>query len=232
MIDDGTAPHSGRPGEPDSRGGQLCAPFLERLPITGLSMTVLGESGNESTIHATDETSARIEELQFELGEGPHWQALRSGKPAMVPDVLAGETLAWPMFGAAVRELGVGAIFAFPMVMGAITVGVVDLYRTGSGPLTPSAIKAARGLAWSAAEPALRVAAQSADSEMPFAIDEAPELRREVHQATGIVLVQLGTSATEAFIRIRAHAFSTGRSVEDVARDVVARTVDFSQVVE
>lgn len=45
-----------------------------------------------------------------------------------------------------------------------------------------------------------------------------------------MILVQLDTSATEAFIRLRAHAFATGRSIQDVAHDVVTRVLDFGEL--
>jgi AmiR/NasT family two-component response regulator len=52
-------------------------------------------------------------------------------------------------------------------------------------------------------------------------------MRREVHQATGMLTVQLDVTATEAFLRLRAHSFATGRAIQDVAHDVVARVLDF-----
>jgi AmiR/NasT family two-component response regulator len=53
--------------------------------------------------------------------------------------------------------------------------------------------------------------------------------RAEVHQATGMILAQLGVPAQEAFVRLRAHAFATRRPLDDVARDVVARLLVFTQ---
>ena len=44
----------------------------------------------------------------------------------------------------------------------------------------------------------------------------------EVHQATGIVAVQLRVGLDEAFVRLRAHAFVDGRPMREIARDVVA----------
>ncbi len=48
-----------------------------------------------------------------------------------------------------------------------------------------------------------------------------------VHQAAGMVAVQLGTPVGEALVRLRAHAFANERSLTDVARDVVARELRF-----
>ncbi|MFD4422365.1 GAF and ANTAR domain-containing protein [Agromyces sp. NPDC058484] len=224
MIDDGAGTRAD-PGGAPSPGAELCSRFVELLPVTGVSISAIGAPG-QSTIGASDTVAARLEELQFELGEGPHWEALRSGQAVLVPDV--GERdHSWPVFGAAVLELGVGALFAFPLVMGAVTVGVVDMYRSAPGKLDAREIATAHSLAASTAGTALRLAARSAGEDSPARGGMGPELRREVHQATGMVLVQLQVTATEAFARLQAHAFSTGQTVELVAHAVVTRRLRF-----
>jgi hypothetical protein len=215
------------PGQPPTTSGaELCRPFIDSLPVTGASLSVIGWPGQQSTIHATDATAARIDALQFELGEGPRWEALRIGQPVLVPDLAEDLHPRWPVFRAAMRDIDASAMFAFPLVLGAATVGAVDLYRSTAGTLSAGDVAKAQALARSIAGPAARRAAWSAGEESPE-VDLAPELRREVHQATGMILAQLGTSATEAFARLRAHAFASNRTVEDVARDVVSRRLDF-----
>lgn len=225
MIDDGAGIQT-ESGEASSPGAALCSRFVELLPITGVSISAIGAPGH-STIGASDTVAARVEELQFELGEGPHWEALSSGQAVLVPDV-AENGHSWPVFGAAVLELGVGALFAFPLAMGAVTVGVVDMYRSAPGQLDADALRTARSLAASTAGTVLRLAARSASEDAPPGA-LVPELRRVVHQATGMILAQLGVSATEAFSRLQAHAFSTGESVESVAHRVVTRELSFRE---
>ena len=53
--------------------------------------------------------------------------------------------------------------------------------------------------------------------------------RAEIHQATGMVLVQLGISAIDALARLRGPAFVHRRLLLDVARDVVERRLVFTQ---
>jgi AmiR/NasT family two-component response regulator len=53
--------------------------------------------------------------------------------------------------------------------------------------------------------------------------------RAEIHQATGMVLAQLGVSAQDALARMRAYAFAEQRLLSDVARDVVSRRLRFTQ---
>lgn len=206
----------------------LCVRFVELLPVTGASISIISDLGGKSTIAITDSVAARLEQLQFDLGEGPHWEALRTGKPALVPDVRAEQAERWPMFSLAIAELRVAALFALPLTIGAVTVGVVDLYRSTSGALLRADLTAGLTLAASISEQALRYAAASAHHDEPEESPLAPAMRREVHQATGMVLVQLNISATEAFSRLQARAFSEDRPLTDVALDVVQRKLDFS----
>ncbi len=60
-------------------------------------------------------------------------------------------------------------------------------------------------------------------------VDHGLGSRAEIHQATGMVLAQLGFSATDALARLRAHAFVEQRLLIDVAEDVVARRLTFTQ---
>jgi GAF domain/ANTAR domain len=208
----------------------LCAPFIELLPITGVSIAVFDEEGRQSTICSSDATATRLEELQFDLGEGPHWEALRTGQPVLVANVMRGPNDSWPIFADAVRDLDVGALFAFPMLMGAVTVGVVDLYRSVPESFDSGAFGIALSLSARVARRAVHEALQLAKDDSAEHTIEAPAMRREVHQATGMILVQLGVSASEAFFRLRAHSFANGRSVQDTARDVVARRLNFSDL--
>jgi hypothetical protein len=205
----------------------LCDPFVELLPIDGASISMFGLSG-QSTICASDTLAARSETLQFELGEGPHWEALRTGLPVICSDLADAEQPEWPVFVDAARGIGIGAVFAFPMKMGAVTVGVVDLYAAHPVTMDPVMIANALGLAARTAPAAARQALYSANDDSSTEHQMAPALRREVHQATGMVQAQLDTTATDAFARLRAHAFATGMAIDDIARDVVARRLDFS----
>lgn len=207
--------------------GGLCNPFVEQLPITGASITVIDDGRRQSTICSSDDTATRVDELQFSLGEGPRWETLRTGVPTLVPHLSGVAHERWPVFGQQVSELGIGALFAFPLSIGAVVVGVVDLYRVSAGELSPGAIIRAASLAGTVAGPATHMAIVSAADNAPPNDLSGPEMRREVHQATGILLIQLDTTATDAFFRLKAHAFATGRTLEDVARDVVERKIDF-----
>ena len=201
--------------------------FIERLPISGASIAVFDVSGRQSTVWASDETAAQLEDLQFDLGQGPHWEALKSGVPVLISDTRLAFHEEWPLFGAALSQLDVGALYSFPMALGAVTVGVVDLYCHRPLILEQADYVLAIALCGQVAKHAVFDAVRGATLDGVGAFDRAPAMRREVHQATGVVLVQLGSSATEAFFVLRAYAYSNGLSLLALSNDVLAGKVDF-----
>jgi GAF domain-containing protein len=179
------------------------------------------------TLCSSDTIAARIDELQFELGEGPQSVVARSGQLVMLPDVISGGHDDWPVFGAVLGELPVGALFCVPVQMGAVTVGVATLYSEKPATLNEHQQTTALAIAAAIAGAAVQQAMVSAIDDVSIETDVAPALRREVHQATGVVLVQLNTTATIAYARLQAYAFAHGRSLLSVARDVVAGSLTF-----
>jgi len=214
-------------GTPD-----LCELFITALPVAGASVSVMVPSGARLTLASSDEVAARIDELEFELGEGPQGATARSGEIVSITDVSEHDHEEWPVFGAALRELPVGSLFCIPMLMGAVTLGVATLYGAAPRELTLDQQIAALAIASSIAGLAVERAMHSAAAESTHESATSPALRREVHQATGIMLVQLNTTATIAYARLQAYAFANGRTVEAVAHDVVAGILTFDETAE
>ncbi|WIM18371.1 GAF and ANTAR domain-containing protein [Microbacterium sp. zg-B185] len=219
----------GTGGDDQLASDELHASFVARLPVDGASVSVVTVAGNHSTVSSSGALAARLEQLQYDLGEGPHFRALALGKPVLVPDVRSADHSWWPMFGHAVVLTEARAMFSFPLRIGAATVGVVDLYRLKPGDLSDLDVAHAIALAGAAAGKAAAYAVADAKSDERQDSARVAGTRRHVHQATGMVSVQLGTSVTDAFARLRGHAYATGRSVDEVARDVVTRVLDFTE---
>lgn len=206
-------------------GPKLVAPFLDLLPITGVAISVLNRDEKALVIHASDEIAGQLEEAHLDLGEGPLFDCVATGRSVVVPDVAVADR--WPLFLSRALDMNVGAVFLFPLNLGAACIGAALCYRTAAGVLDSETRDVGCALGRAIAGQALRRAIVLAEGE---AADEtAPiEMRREVHQATGMVLSQLDTTASDALARMRAYAFSSGVNLRDVARDVVTRRLDFS----
>jgi len=179
----------------------------------------------------TDAVSERLEELQLTLGEGPGVDASADGAPVLVPDLDADDVaFRWPAFGPAARTAGAAAVFALPLQIGAISVGVMDLYRRRPGPLTAGQLGDALVFADTATVLLLdrqdRAAAAAGGGTGPAGQPRELALHRaEIDQATGMLTEQLGVGIEEAFVRLRAYAYAHDRRLADVASELVARTL-------
>jgi len=199
-------------------------PFLKVLPITGASVSTLGDLLGSEIVSASSADAERLDELQFDLGEGPCWDALRLGSPVAEPDLPTKGLGRWPAFAAATRDLRVTSIYAFPLAVGSLRLGAVDLYAAERLALTPAQSRQASAMARVIGRHLLHEAVEHAgEPDGPG----SRYSRRVVHQATGVVLAQLDITAEEALLVLRAHAFATNRSVADVGADVVEGRLGF-----
>ena len=205
----------------------LCSPFLRVLPVTGVAISTLGGPFGTETVCASDASAARLDELQFDLGEGPCWDALATRRPVLSSDIRQHGNPAWPVFVQTIKETDVRGLFSFPMVIGTLDIGAVDLYSRHPRALTGPQIEDATMLVGIAARQVLRRVLLSQTMKSDPDADEGYS-RRVVHQATGMVLAQLNVGASDALLLLQGYAFSHSRTVREVADDVVARKLDFT----
>ncbi len=193
---------------------------VELLPVDGASVSVMSGTDDRETLYASDDVVARIEDLQFSLGEGPCYEAFMTGRPVLVPDLATAAGLAWPIFAEEIASEPVGAIFAFPLAVGAARVGAIDMYRTSPGSLRPAELTLALQVADLANTALLGAGTHSALPE--GWLSDVPSRRAGVHQATGILIAAKHIDAGQALALLRGYAFAAERLVDDVAADLVA----------
>ncbi|TDW28452.1 GAF and ANTAR domain-containing protein [Cryobacterium psychrophilum] len=213
------------------RQTSLCTPFLNVIPADSAVISTFGSAFDVATVCASDPRAARFDEMQFDLGEGPGWTSLNTRAPVAVHDLQSPANSLWPALLKAVDADGVRGVSAFPLMLGSLLIGAVGLYTWRPGTLTePEKIDAGM-LASIVARQVLR-RSLAAQPSKTGAGDNGSHSRRVVHQATGMVLAQLNLSAADALLIIHGHAFSNGRTVREVAADVVARRLDLSSMLD
>ena len=211
------------------------------LGAEGVALSLLVDNGRMAEpLWCHPEVSARFEELQFTLGEGPGPDAVRTGTPVMEPDLDRVRPDRWPALLPPARDMGVHGVCCFPLGIGAIRVGALTMLCDGDRRITAQQCADATALA-----AALTGALLNGDrrgergghrdgggngSPVPgFFLERPTGLHRAaVHQATGMISVQLDVSMEESLLRLRAHAFSSERPLGEVAEDVVARRLRFT----
>jgi hypothetical protein len=171
---------------------------------------------------SSDEVSELIEELQYTLGEGPCVDAYQQDKVVSEPDLADPQTRRWFAFTPPVLEAGVRAVFGFPLRVGTVRLGALNLYRDQPGELTTEQHADALVLADVTANWVLDAQAGAPAGVVAERLEAGADFHFAVHNAAGIVSVQEGISVTEALIRLRAFAYGNDRLLADVAQDVIA----------
>lgn len=217
----------------------ICRACVDGLDVDGAALSLLTASVARHTLHATDPTAELLEELQFTLNEGACIEAATTGIPVFVTDLRHSvEVTRWPVFTAAVLEqTDIRALCALPLQWGTTNLGVLDLYRRTPVGLNNEQRRDALAAVDTAASMMLTLRTEPDYTITDLAglggagdlwLDPIVASRAEVHQATGMVMGQLDLSAADALARMRAHAFTEGRLLIEVAVDVVAGRLDFT----
>ncbi len=201
-----------------------CIACAQAVTAIGAGLSMTRDGGLREPVFATDSRSDELQELQFTLGEGPYMEVLSGGGPVLAADLSSTDTARrWPIFAPAAVERGVRAVFSFPVQAGAIRFGVLEVYRPWEGPLSADELTDALLCADAALELAL-----DDRGGITVGLEDLLDKRfigrhAVVHQAAGMVSVQLGATITDGLAWLRAHAYAHDQRLELVATDVVAR---------
>jgi hypothetical protein len=206
---------------------RLCSVCAEVTGATGAGIMLMSGDVPRGSVCSTDDVSALIEQLQYDLGEGPCVDAYHQDRPVAETNLADPAVARWLGFTAPAVGAGARAVFGFPLQVGAVRLGALNLYRDRPGPLTDAQHADALLMAEIAAQTVLLLQAEAAPGMVSAELELHAEFQYVVHQASGMVAAQLDVTVGQALIRLRAHAFGNGRALTDVARDVVARRLRF-----
>jgi hypothetical protein len=210
----------------------VCAVAAGSAGLHGAWVAAARNGEPDFVMYVMDPVGEQLAELQLTLGEGPCHDVLAWAAPVLAVDLGDSDSCGrWPAFTPEARELGAEAVFALPLAVGAIRAGALGLYRRSAGALSDGQLGDLLILADVATLLLLDSlgvdgVAVPREGDGSWLDGQSPDLalhRAEIDQATGMLTVQLGIPVTEAFVRLRAYAYSEGRRLADVASDIVAR---------
>ncbi|QZT65616.1 GAF and ANTAR domain-containing protein [Mycolicibacterium austroafricanum] len=209
---------------------RLCEACVVLFAVDAVAISLVFDGANAGTLGSSGRRARECDELQFLLGEGPCLESVTRRAPVLVADLAGPAGRRWPVYGPAMLAMRIHGVSAMPVVVAGEYVGALDLFREEPGALTAAQLGGAAVAAELAGVPLLDLL----DEDMQAAVNDPgsdawAELntlsRVEVSQATGMLVAQLGVEPAEALVRLRAHAYSTGRAATDVARDILERTL-------
>lgn len=207
----------------NSRIVHLCELCVSSLDVSGASLQLIATGPHRVTVHATDQVADRLDDLQWELGEGPAVDAARTARPVLEDDLESSSAIRWPWFAPDAVGVGAGAAYAWPVQVGVTSLGVLGLYRRRPGALLGADFADAVAVADAAAIVLLDAPEIESVDALAWVIADDSRFRTEVHQATGMLTAQLHLGILDAFARLCAAAFTEERTIADISRDIITR---------
>jgi hypothetical protein len=206
---------------------RLCTACSNALPVSGVGLVFINDTGPVGIVAATDGAARRMEDLQLTLGEGPCVEAAQTRRPVLQPDLRRTAVSRWPHYGPAVLATGIAAIFAFPLQVGLVRLGVLDLYRDSPGMLDADELDEALAFTDAATEIMLRLQSSSGGEGLHPQLSGGAAYSPVIAQSTGMIAAQAGVGVGEALLLLRARAYASDRKVLELAHDVVDRRLRF-----
>jgi GAF domain-containing protein len=161
----------------------------------------------------TNEALNRIDELQFQMREGPCFDALE------LHEVVHSQALAtdprWPRWGPHVaHEIGVVSVLSYRLFTTADSLGALNLYSREPAAFDPDDIRNGEALA---AHVAVALAASRQAEQLGIAITT----RTVIGQAEGILMERFDISAEQAFAVLRRVSSHSNVKLNRVAEELV-----------
>lgn len=185
----------------------------------GAAVTIVDEHGKRS-LAASNRAVEQADALQYEFDEGPCLTAWRSKEVVRIDDTTTDGR--WPRWNEAVSKLGVRSVLSAPLLVGDESIGAMKVYCDRPMNYGPHDEHVMRLLAAQAA--ILLANAQSLQQARRLSrqLTDALASRDAIAEATGVLRARGAGSREEAFGALAAVARESGRSVEDVARNLLA----------
>ncbi len=191
-----------------------------RLVTGGLSCGMtLGTGGRPFTVACSHELAADVDELQYELGDGPCLESMRSGTRVRIEDTAA-ETR-WPGFCERAAQLGVRSTLSLPLTADGEPAGALNLYA----PVTAGFGEAETRRAAQFAEHgsgALALASRLASyASLTGQLRASLASRAVIDQAVGVIMAQERCSQAKAFGILRTASQHRNIKVRELAREII-----------
>ncbi len=194
----------------------LAVATIDGCDHAGISLL---EGATVTTPIATDEIVARVDGIQYQVGEGPCLAAIWEHETVEVEDLASDQR--WPVFAPLAVEAGMGAMLSYRLFVDDDTLGALNLFATRTGAFTAESREI--GLIY-AAHAAMAVASAKAhadEKEQTESLRQALASRDLIGQAKGILMSRDLLTADQAFDVLRRASQRLNEKLRDVAQLVV-----------
>lgn len=212
-------------GSPDSLLERLCAIAVEEIPVDGAVIGLQVSGVPEGPLAASSTWAQQLAAAEYTLGEGPTFHVVSTSEHVEASNWDAVEFRQWPQYARIAREMGVAAVFCFPLRIGRARLGAMSFLRVNPVELDDRQYLDCLALADLATYAIVYIQAGLPDSHMESLLYNRDADRLRIHQATGMIAGSLDCTIEEALARLRARAFVTGLPIYELASLIISGDV-------
>ncbi|CAN5854015.1 GAF and ANTAR domain-containing protein [soil metagenome] len=191
------------------------------LDVAGAGVMLADDNEDLRFVSSSDDVLTHLEDLQIELDEGPCLRAYRTASRVMATDLRDDER--FPNFGPRAVDVGMVAVFSYPLQYEEQVFGALNLYRHEAGNLDEH--QEELGAAFS--DISTLYLMHGSDDERREQVNRqlqgALDSRVMIEQAKGFVAAVRDVSTDDGFDMIRTYARGNGRKLREVATEIVRR---------
>ncbi|MBW4078021.1 MAG: hypothetical protein HIU84_05850 [Acidobacteria bacterium] len=205
----------------------LCLVAIEVLRLSGAAIALTSKGQPWTLFCSSSETAQALMDLESTVGEGPCMDALALERLVEEADLSLPMHGRWPVYVPKALECGTHAVFALPVQIGVVRLGVLGLFREESGELSDAQATDAYLLASVVGQSLLAYQAGAPQGSLSLTLQREAMFDFSVQQATGMIAVQGGFSIDDALVALRSHAFAVDWGLKDLATEVISRRVRY-----
>ncbi|MBJ8345527.1 GAF and ANTAR domain-containing protein [Antrihabitans sp. YC2-6] len=202
-------------------GQHLVETSVRLLDAAAVGLLLGDQRGHLQVLAASSEEIRLVELFQVHCNEGPCLEAYRTGEQVHVADLRVHDD-EWPAFAEKAVGEGFHSVFALPLRLRKERVGALNLFRTNAGTISETDLAIGQGLADVATLGILHQRTETVNVQLQSALNS----RVIIEQAKGIIAERGGVGVDDAFTKLRAHSRNTNQRLVEVARKIVAGTID------
>jgi GAF domain-containing protein len=191
----------------------------KRTVAGAFEVSVTMHDRRPATAASTASFAVRVDECQYDAGDGPCLDALRAGTTVVVDNQLT-ETR-WPEYSPCAVEAGVGSSVSVPLMVEERNIAALNIYGEHPGAFEPAAVHAAEELAVYAAVVLANADLYFSAASRADQMADAMASRAIIEQAKGVVMGDRRCSAEDAFGILVKLSQQSGRKLREVAQALI-----------
>jgi GAF domain-containing protein len=179
----------------------------------------LQPNGRPLTVACSDPVAAKVDEVQYELDDGPCLHAMRNGQMVHIEDTA--DKGRWPEFETQAAAAGIRSCLALPLSAASQPIGAINLYARTASAFGAAETRRAENFAENASGALTLATRLASHAALIDQLRSSLTSRTVIDQALGIIMAREHCTQARAFAILRSASQNSNVKLRDIATAIV-----------